>query len=150
MDTDVTAVMDRYLNEVWRLGHIAMLEELCAPTFVVHVLPPPPDPPADVAYLRQLVQIMHSAFTDVKVDVLQQSEMGDMVATELMFSGRHDGYFVGNPPTGKQVRVPCTMFYKVAEGQLVEGWVTWDARGLAWQLGVDLPMFGIHDIVPNS
>jgi steroid delta-isomerase-like uncharacterized protein len=41
-------------------------------------------------------------------------------ALEALFVGRHIADFAGVPGSGKEVRVPYAMFYKVADGKITE------------------------------
>ena len=48
----------------------------------------------------------------------------------------HQGNLFGIPPTGKKVRVTATVWYRVENGRLAEGWINRDDFGMMRQLGV--------------
>jgi steroid delta-isomerase-like uncharacterized protein len=49
--------------------------------------------------------------------------------------GTHTGEFAGVPATGKQVSVPMTVVYEVADGKIVSGDVYFEIPALLAQLG---------------
>lgn len=58
------------------------------------------------------------------------------VVTRYTFIGTQTGPLMGIPPTGKEVRMPGISIYRIANGQMQEAWVQYDALGLMQQLGV--------------
>ena len=53
-----------------------------------------------------------------------------------MFSGTHDGPWIGVPATGKPVTVPATIVYEFADGALVRESAYWDVATILIQIGV--------------
>jgi predicted ester cyclase len=43
---------------------------------------------------------------------------------------------MGIPPTGKEVSVPFIITYRIAEGKIVQHWMSFDRMALMEQLGV--------------
>ena len=72
-------------------------------------------------------------------DVDQIVAEDDKVGCRWTSSGTHEGDLFGIPPTGKKVAVTATVFYRVEDGRLAEGWINRDDFGLMRQLGV-IPM----------
>jgi predicted ester cyclase len=60
----------------------------------------------------------------------------DKVACRWTSTGTHEGDLFGIPPTGKSVKVTATVWYRVENGRLAEGWINRDDVGLMRQLGV--------------
>jgi hypothetical protein len=52
------------------------------------------------------------------------------------YCSRHEGDLFGIPPTGNKVKVTATVWYRVENGKLAEGWINRDDVGLMRQLGV--------------
>ena len=64
---------------------------------------------------------------------------GDMVAMRGWMRGTHLGTFMGIPPTGKEVKVPTYVTYRVIGGKIVDHWMMMDSAILMEQLGVSQP-----------
>jgi len=61
---------------------------------------------------------------------------GDKVAVHARFEGTHKGELMGIAPTGKDVSVPFIISYRIAEGKIVQHWMSFDRMALMEQLGV--------------
>lgn len=61
---------------------------------------------------------------------------GDKVAVRATMTGRHLGVLSSIPPTGKEVRMPIMVMYRIAEGKIAEHWIITDQMGLMQQLEV--------------
>ena len=65
---------------------------------------------------------------------------GDMVAARGWMRGAHLGTFMGIPPTGKEVKVPIYITYRIVGGKIVDHWMMMDSAVLMEQLGVSQPL----------
>jgi hypothetical protein len=81
-----------------------------------------------------------TAFADIRVNVDAAASNGSEVAVRWSASMRHVGPVFGLPPTGKRVSFRGSTWMRVENGQLVEGWDTWDFTGLLVQLGAGIEM----------
>lgn len=61
---------------------------------------------------------------------------GDRVSVLARFRGVHQGDLMGVAPTGKEVDVPFAITYQVAEGMIVEHWMSFDRMAMMEQLGL--------------
>jgi len=86
--------------------------------------------------LRLRIQAFRSAFADLHARVVRALTDGPLVAIHLAISGTHTGVFQGSAPTGRSWATTCTAIYEVADGRIVDFWVTWDMLEIAEQLGV--------------
>jgi ketosteroid isomerase-like protein len=66
---------------------------------------------ADIRYLQEQAFDGHPHVKSVLVD-------GDRAVLESDFVGRHIGEFAGKAPTGREVRVPCTIVYDLADNRI--------------------------------
>jgi predicted ester cyclase len=64
---------------------------------------------------------------------------GERLAARFVISGRHEGEFMGIPPTGNDARLAITTILTVRDGKCVERWSTADMLGLLIQLGAVPP-----------
>jgi steroid delta-isomerase-like uncharacterized protein len=84
---------------------------------------------------RQYVDEITSAVGNYRCDVVALVSEGDEVAARMMFSGTHDGPFLGYEPTGASVAWAGAAFFTFDDDGLVEDvWVLGDLDGLHHQL----------------
>lgn len=60
---------------------------------------------------------------------------GDRVAARLTFNGRHQSSLDGEAPTGAEITFTGIGIYRIADGQIAEGWFNFDQLGLMRQMG---------------
>ena len=77
---------------------------------------------------------LHQATFDAKPEVTNLVVSEGKAAGEFVFVGTHIGEFVGIPATGRAVRVPYTVFYDLADGQIMALRIQGFASGLVAQL----------------
>jgi len=63
-----------------------------------------------------------NGFADLNVEILDQFEAGDKVATRVVWSGTHTGDLNGIPPTGRSFRGEAIVIDQVVDGQIQERW----------------------------
>jgi steroid delta-isomerase-like uncharacterized protein len=92
---------------------------------------------------RAAVQaFLRATFVDGFSDVVltPQTVVADeqAAALELTFRGRHSGRFMGLPATGRVAIVPMTIVCRIAQGQIHQATLYYDAGALLRQLGLAL------------
>jgi predicted ester cyclase len=60
---------------------------------------------------------------------------GDRVTVRITAEGTHKGGNLGVAPTGRKIRIEGIVIVRIANGQIVEGWNSWDQLGLLRQIG---------------
>jgi steroid delta-isomerase-like uncharacterized protein len=83
-----------------------------------------------------------SAFPDLHTEIHDVVECGDRVTMRLTYHGTHQGEFQGVAPTGRSVAFDSIEMYRVADGQVVEEWASFDTLGLLRQIGA-IPAPGV-------
>ncbi|GAB2505811.1 ester cyclase [Microbulbifer agarilyticus] len=91
----------------------------------------------DLATWATVVNTVHGAFSDLKVEILTQIAEGDRVATHWRFYGTNSGEYLGVPATGKAVSWTGVQIDRHANGKIAESWVVWDFFTLRSQLGLE-------------
>ena len=86
--------------------------------------------------LKQHIVFNEAAFPRYKLIADDMIAEGDKVAVHARFEGTHQGELMGIPPTGKEVSVPFMITYRIAEGKIVQHWMSFDRMTLMEQLGV--------------
>ncbi|MBI1927572.1 ester cyclase [Candidatus Poribacteria bacterium] len=135
MSAENKAIVQRYFEEVWSKGNLAVADEILASTYVSH------DPASPVATsspgaLKQRVIMYRTTFPDVQFTVEDIFADGNKVATRWKAVGTHKGPLMGMDPTGKQVTVTGVSISHIADGVITEEWVYRDSIGMLRQLGV--------------
>ncbi len=75
-----------------------------------------------------------------RVDVIEDIIAdGDRVGLLFRVTGTHEGTLFGIPPTGKSIDVYEVGLYRLAGGQVIEGWFMADEAALLKQIGARLP-----------
>jgi steroid delta-isomerase-like uncharacterized protein len=132
--SDIKESQQRFVEEIQNQGRIEVVDELIAEDMVDHT--PFPGLPADREGARQTFEAIRAAFPDHDAEVVHMVADGDLVATYKIFTGTHEGNFMGVPPTGREVTIRVMDFVRYRDGRIVEHWNIVDQAGLLRQLGV--------------
>lgn len=132
------AIVRRAIEKGWNTGDLAVIEELYAPGFVFHQEGGGAIEGVDA--FKMWVQVIHTAFPDIKYTINAMYAEGDKVATRYSATGTHTGDFRGIPPTGKSFNLTGHMIHRIRDGQKIEGWGVWDTVGLLISLGILPPI----------
>jgi steroid delta-isomerase-like uncharacterized protein len=132
MSSDNKALIRRWFDEVWTRGNASAIDELLATHAVAHGLGddlhgPEGFKPFHAAY--------RDAFPDVSIAIDDIVAEGDMVAVRWTASATHRGGGLGFAATGRRTRFHGMTFARVRDGQIVEGWNSFDQYGMLQQLG---------------
>lgn len=87
-----------------------------------------------LAGLARLLSDTVAAFPDLVVTVERWIEQGDVVVTQEVMEGTHDGTFAGLAPTGRPVKLPICHVTRVVDGKIVERTAYHDTAGILRQL----------------
>ena len=128
----------RFAEEVINKNNLDAIDDLFAPNYVSHVLPPglPQGPEGEKLFASSF----HAAFPDAHLTVEDMIAEGDKVATRFTYRATHKGEFMGIPPSGKQVTFTGIRIFRFDGGTIAEQWGESDNLGFMQQLGVIPPM----------
>jgi steroid delta-isomerase-like uncharacterized protein len=133
-DEQIRDLVTRFTDEAWNGGNLDLIDELFAAGYVGHDAPRP-DPVHGPEGMKDFLRMYHHAFSDAHITLDDVIIADDKVVTRWTGRGTHDGDLMGIPPTNKAVEFVGIRIFRVAEGQIAEGWVVWDTFGLMRQLG---------------
>ena len=122
------ALIQRFYDEGWNANDLGVYDELVTPDFLDHQALPGLEPGREG--FKMLNVMFRSAFPDVWVTVDGIIAEDDKVSCRWTSTGTHKGDLFGIPPTGNEVRVTATVYYRVEDGRLAEGWINRDDFGL--------------------
>jgi len=128
----------RLLEEAFGGGDRDVLDELLADNFVGHA-PSEPDHEAETQDRDRVAEEIgraHEGLADLEFTVNETIAEGNLVAARSTITGRHEGEFMGAPPTGEQVQFDAMNVFRIEDGEVAEDWASWDAVTLMGQLGI--------------
>ena len=125
----------RTFEEVFSQGNLALVDELVAPDFLDHEVPPGMNNRGPGS-TRQLVTMLRTAFPDLHFTIEDLVAEGDTVAGRVTMSGTHLGPFQGLPPTGRSFQQAQMYFVRFRDGKAIEHRAVRDDLGLMRQLDV--------------
>ncbi len=146
MDSDVTpdelrALAARFTDEVLN-GHDlgGALDELVAEDFVEQN--PLPGQGPGRSGLADVLAGMFAGFPDLRWVVQDTVVEGDRIMSLSIWTGTHEGEFMGIAPTGRAVRVEAWTLDRYDDHRLVESRILMDVAGMLAQLGAVPPPDG--------
>jgi steroid delta-isomerase-like uncharacterized protein len=125
----------RTFEEVFNQGNLALVDELVAPDFLNHEVPPGMKNRGPES-TRQVVTMLRTAFPDLHFTIEDLVAQGDTVAGRATMSGTHLGPFQGVPPTGRSFQQAHMHFVRFRDGKAIEHRAVRDDLGMMRQLGV--------------
>ena len=129
------AVVRRWFEEVWNQGREAAIDEMFSAGAVAHGLG---DSELDVrgpAEFKAFAANIRGSIPDTHIGVEDIISEGDRVAVRVILKGTHTGQGLGVPPTGRKVSIQGIIIVRIVDGQIVEGWNSYDQLGLLRQIG---------------
>ena len=125
----------RTFEEVFNQGDLSIVDELVAPDFLNHEVPPGMNNRGPDS-TRQVVRMLRAAFPDLHFTVEDLVAEGDTVAGRVTMSGTHLGPFQGIPPTGRSFQQAHMHFVRFRDGKSIEHRAVRDDLGMMRQLGL--------------
>ena len=131
-------VARRWIEEIWRPGHLATFDDLHAPDFRDRSAAGRGETRDD--YRRMLVEF-YAAFPDFHTDIedLVIDEARATVVIRWSARGTLRGAYLGVAPSGRAVEFAGIEIVRVEGGRIVERWGEWDGMSLLAQLGLWTP-----------
>ncbi|HET8853617.1 MAG TPA: ester cyclase [Ktedonobacteraceae bacterium] len=125
----------RTFEEVFNRGNLAIVDDLVAPDFLNHEVPPGMNNRGPDS-TRQIVTMLRTAFPDLHVTIEELVAEGDTIAGRVTMSGTHLGPFQGMAPTGRSFEQAQMHFVRFRDGKGIEHRAVRDDLGMMRQLGV--------------
>jgi steroid delta-isomerase-like uncharacterized protein len=128
----------KHHEEVWSKGNLVVADKIYS-NDIVRRSADQPDMQGRDGY-KQFMLGTRGAFPDWKETVENVIASGDLVATKVSITGTMTGALQKPegtlPPTGKRLEVPCAIFFRIANGKIVEIWGYYDSVPFLKALGV--------------
>lgn len=129
-------IVKRLLMECFSGGHIEVLDEIISPDFEFEY----PNLPPSIEGLKALVKKNNESFQGWQFSIHDMLADGDKVALRWSASGVHVKSFLGEPPSGGEVRLKGQSIYQLKDGLIWKDWVEPDNLGFMTQLGLVAPV----------
>lgn len=139
MPGDNKSIMHRMYEEVWNKRRLEVADELVAPSHALHDDHLPESGVGPEAYKRTVASFIR-AFPDLHFTVEDMVAENDKVVAFWNISGTHKGEFRGIAPTGKKVSVDGITISQIANGKIMDSYLSWDMLGMLQQLGAIPPL----------
>ena len=124
------------IEKLWNERQLDVADQVYAPNQILHFrgesFPFGPDE------ARNVVSTWLKAFPDFIFQIEDIVAEGDKVSVRYVFTGTHQGEFLGTAPTGNKIRVSQMNTIRFANGKMVEAWEDYDEYGMRKQLGMEL------------
>jgi steroid delta-isomerase-like uncharacterized protein len=134
MPTDNKSIVRRMYEEVWNNRRLEVAGELIAPSHAVQLWDLADSGIGPEAYARNVTQLVW-AFPDLKFTVMDMIAENDKVVVSWNISGTHKGEFCGVAPTGKKISIDGITINHLANGKIIDSYVSWDMLVMLQQLG---------------
>ncbi|TPQ15583.1 ester cyclase [Streptomyces sporangiiformans] len=118
----------------WDRGEVDTLDSLLSPDY--RRRSSPAEEGQSLREFKASILAARSAFPDLVTVIDEIVAEGDRLAVRWHSTGRHEGSFLGVPPTGRSVEVDGATFARFEDDLVVEEYVTWDPRALLAALGI--------------
>ncbi|MBZ5673339.1 MAG: ester cyclase [Acidobacteriia bacterium] len=129
------ALVRRWFEEVWNQGREETIDELFATNAVGYGLGDTDVTTRGPAEFKIFANNLRGALPDIHMKIEDSIAEGDKVTVRLTVEGTHLGGHLGVAPTGRRIRIAGIVVVRIASGQIVEGWNSWDQLGLLRQIG---------------
>jgi predicted ester cyclase len=130
---ELKAIAGRMPTEVFNEGKLNVIDEVMAPDFVDHGLPP--GMPNGREGVKAFAAAARKAFPDLANTVTHVVAEGDLVCQHISTTGTMRGDFAGMPASGKQATWEAIHLVRFRGKEAVEHWVVSDQLGMFQQLG---------------
>jgi len=122
----------RWMESIWNHRQLEVIEELFAPEAIGHHEGAETHGPEA---MQQYALMLFETFPDIRVEVEHGIEEGDHVAIRWTAQATHQGTGLGIPVTGAEVSFSGMTWFTFGEnGQIIEGWDSWNQGALVHQL----------------
>lgn len=126
-------VVRRFYDE-FSAGNAEVILEVHPETITMHYAGESDEVPTQVLY--EDLAALKEANPDLHAEIHEMVAAGNLVFTELTWSGTHTGEFFGITATGNPVAHPGIVVRRLENGLIVESWEMWDDLTFLNSLGL--------------
>jgi predicted ester cyclase len=125
-----------FIQVVWEQHDLSALPTFWTADCMNHASPEPNNVglSALLAYHEGFITGFLPAFSNPRIEFLQQVAEGDRVVSQMVFTARHTGSVFGKAPTGKIVSLASIRIDRFEGDKIAEHWSVADMAGFTEQL----------------
>lgn len=123
--------LDAFTADFWNTANMAAFDKYFDKGFIVHMA----DGDKSREEYRTLCQAYFAAFPDLHITVDGLVAEGDKVTKIWTARCTHKGEFMGIPASNNPMVVKGIEVFRLANGKIVELWVSMDVLGMMQQMG---------------
>lgn len=128
-------VVERYFDELWNRGNLAVADEIIAADFSAP-MPPPNHPLHGPGDVKEFVAADRLGYPDLGFSIDETVAEADKVVARWTMRGTHLGTWKVFAPTGRSIAFSGITIFTVKGGRIHSFQVVSDALGVLQQLGV--------------
>ncbi len=138
MAMDNTALVRRFVEEVWNKGNMSTCDELLAPKMQLHE--PLMGDVEGIEAAKQHVRTFRTAFPDLRLVIDEIGAIGDKVYVRWSATGTQKGTLMGVPPTNRRGLIQGITINRFDNGKIADSFYAWDVYKMIEQLGLLPPL----------
>jgi steroid delta-isomerase-like uncharacterized protein len=143
------AIAQRWSEELWGQGNLAVADEIVAPDYVRHD-PGDPFPARGPEDVKRIVTMLRTMLPDLQIKLESVIAERDMVVSRYTTTATDTRGYMGKPATGRAIRASAIQIFRFADGKIVESWAARDDLGVLRQLGHLPPMAPPANVVTSG
>jgi predicted ester cyclase len=126
-----------WFERLWNAGDESVIDELYAPTAMVHGLPGTLEP--GPAGFKPFYRAFRAAFPDIHVEITHAVSEGELGIVRCRVTGLNAGPLMNMAATHKSVDFTGMTMARVADGRILEAWNEFNFIDMYQQLGMQPP-----------
>lgn len=135
MSEDLKALTRLWFEEVWNKGRVDAIDEMFDPEGIAHGLGEDSGDLRGSEGFKPFHATFKGAFPDMRIEVEEVIQEGDLTAARFSGTGTHTGESLGTAATNRPVKFTGMSFTRWRNGKIVEGWNNADIAGIMKQIG---------------
>jgi predicted ester cyclase len=124
---------------IMEAGEYDKLDDYLAADYVRHCQATPEVNVASLQEMKDYLNDLEETFPDQKMIIHRLVAEDDLVAFWASWGGVQEGSMGPFPATGKRMELDLAGMHRIADGKIVETWVTWDNVAGLTQVGLFPP-----------
>jgi steroid delta-isomerase-like uncharacterized protein len=124
----------RWHGDIFVEDRLDVADEILAADFRWHSPGLPPEISGREG-VKEFARMLRAGFPDYRLTSEDTIGEGDRVMIRWTHRGTHEGEFLGQAPTGREVTVTGIDLFRIEGGKITELWQITDQLGLMQQLG---------------
>ena len=120
-------------DELWNKGNLDKMNNFFSSDFVLHFLPGGSEV-RGIDSLKEHEKKHRVAFPDWLENIRHIVAEGDLVIIHFVSTGTNKGNWLGDPPTGKRIKINEMSIFRIKNEKIVEQWLLPDLFSMQQQL----------------